>query len=183
MGPHALPMEADLGRAGDPLSCFLRVRFLFGIAALFVVLALPALLGGGGIGSVHHGFEGSMVRVLSTPVPLAPPTSPTSTSSVSVASSGGPPVQLSISTSPTSLCVESVPSCPAHATETRVTLAASAATAPITSWPDVQVAFVVETTSYDGVYYHYYSVPGLDKCAEGNSGQGVPCEESNMVPF
>ncbi|MCI4332060.1 MAG: hypothetical protein L3K19_09505 [Thermoplasmata archaeon] len=176
-------METGLGTSGAPLDRFLRARFLFGIAALFAVLAFPALLGGGGLGPVHPGVAGSSVRVLSTPSSVAPTTAPPVTSTVSVASGGGPPVQLSISTSPTSLCVESVPSCPAHATETRVTLAASAATAPITSWPDVQVAFVVETTSYDGVYYHYYSVPGLDKCAEGNSGQGVPCEESNMVPF
>lgn len=118
-------------------------------------------------------------------VGAVPATSPAATTVLATvpSTSGTPPVQLSIVSSPSSICVQSVPDCPAHTSEARVTLAADAGNTPVTSWPDVQVAFVVETSAYDGVYYHYFSVPGLDRCAEGSSGQGVPCEESNMVPF
>jgi hypothetical protein len=64
-----------------------------------------------------------------------------------------------------------------------VTIQAAANVNPTPYWPDVQVAFVIETTAYDGVYYHYFGYPGTDPCALANSRQGLPCEESNGIPF
>jgi hypothetical protein len=47
------------------------------------------------------------------------------------------------------------------------------------SWPAVQVAFVVETTAYNGVYDAGAADPGTDTCA---SSGGLVCEEANGVP-
>ena len=60
---------------------------------------------------------------------------------------------------------------PAATGTARVTLDAQLAAAGTTSWPSVQVAFVVETTFFDGV-------------ADGGSGDIADhFEESNGVPF
>ena len=100
-----------------------------------------------------------------------------------VASTGTPPVALGVAATPQAICAGAVDSCPANAASSRVTLTALASNGVTTTWPDVQVAFVIETTAYDGIYYHGFSVPNSDPCAMANGGQGVPCEESNSVPF
>ena len=92
-------------------------------------------------------------------------------------------LSLSIATSPTQICALGADSCPAGVGTSRVTLNALAAGSPVAAWPNVQVAFVIETTAYDGSYWHYFGYPGTDKCADANSRMGLPCEESNGVPF
>ena len=50
------------------------------------------------------------------------------------------------------------------------------------TWPAVQVVFALETTAYDGFYFHDYMAPGADACARQHSGTDLPCEESNGGP-
>jgi len=90
---------------------------------------------------------------------------------------------LQIYASPTTICANNETSCDAAASESRVSLTAHAVNAPTPYWPDVQVAFIVETTAYDGVFDHYNSFYGTDPCAIASSGSGPLCEESNGVPF
>ena len=89
-------------------------------------------------------------------------------------------LSLGISALPSAICAYGLTSCPAGTGDSRVTLTASAATNGVLAWPDVQVAFVVETTLYDGVYDPSAGDPGFDPCTA--AGQN-PCEESNGVPF
>ncbi|MCI4367363.1 MAG: hypothetical protein L3K08_06395 [Thermoplasmata archaeon] len=91
-------------------------------------------------------------------------------------------MSLSTSVAPQKICSNEVNTCSASTGTARVTLTASATESPKPYWPNVQVAFVIETTAYDGVYYHYFGYPGTDPCARGTS-DGLPCEESNGVPF
>jgi hypothetical protein len=88
---------------------------------------------------------------------------------------------LGISDSPGSICAYQESSCAAGTGISRVTLSADADGSGYLAWPNVQVAFVIETTAYDGVYDPSAGDPGSDKCAAGSAG--VPCEESNGVPF
>lgn len=71
--------------------------------------------------------------------------------------------------------------------EAGVPLSAHSAITP--HWPEVQVAFVLETTPYDGVYDptvrdwgQLLGGPG-DACGASLPGTGPLCEESNGVPF
>ncbi|HEV2317557.1 MAG TPA: PQQ-binding-like beta-propeller repeat protein [Thermoplasmata archaeon] len=54
--------------------------------------------------------------------------------------------------------------------------------ASTSGWSSVQVAFLVETTAYDGVYDPTAADYGADACAAASSN-AVLCEESNGVPF
>ncbi|HZY92047.1 MAG TPA: hypothetical protein VFG07_04640 [Thermoplasmata archaeon] len=98
------------------------------------------------------------------------------------------PAQLSLTTSaqPSVICALGVAFCTAGVDEARVLLTATTPN-PIMTWPDVQVAFVIETTAFDGVYdpndpvqYEKQQGTGYDPCA--THGNGL-CEESNGVPF
>ena len=100
---------------------------------------------------------------------------------VAPAASTGSALSLGVSASPGAICAYGTTGCSAGVGESRVTVSAGAETAPTPYWPNVQVAFVIETTAYDGYYYHYYGYPGSDKCAVGT--QNPPCEESNGGPF
>ena len=93
------------------------------------------------------------------------------------------PLALATTSTPAAICAANVSTCTAGTGEARVTLTAISAQPPAPYWPDVQVAFVIETTAYDGVYNHYFGYPGTDPCALANSRMGLPCEESNGVPF
>jgi hypothetical protein len=107
---------------------------------------------------------------------------PTPTTAVP-SSAQGSALTLGIADLPSSICAFDQSSCPAGLAESRVMLSAQAETAPSPYWPNVQVAFVIETTAYDGFYYHYFGYPGTDKCALADDGEGAPCEESNGGPF
>lgn len=92
-------------------------------------------------------------------------------------------LQLSIADSPSSICVLQETSCPAGVGVSRVTLTAQAPQSQYTTWPAVQVAFVLETTLYDGVYDPTAFDFGSDQCADANMQTGPACEESNGIPF
>ncbi|HZY92656.1 MAG TPA: hypothetical protein VFG07_07825 [Thermoplasmata archaeon] len=87
---------------------------------------------------------------------------------------------LGIGTQPSSICLQGVLACSAGTDTSRVTLTATAGGQGQLVWPAVQVAFVVETTLYDGVYDPGAGEPGNDICS-GTSQ--AACEESNGVPF
>ncbi len=90
------------------------------------------------------------------------------------------PLKLSIGAVPHSICVDDSPLCAAQQGESLVTLTAAAPNTGLATWPSVQVAFVIETTMYDGVYDPSAGDPGKDVCAGRG---GTACEESNGVPF
>lgn len=89
-------------------------------------------------------------------------------------------MDLGISVAPARICAYASSSCPAATGAARVTLTANALAGAVGSWPSVQVAFVLETTLYDGVYDGTAGDPGTDPCAAQSD---VACEESNGVPF
>jgi hypothetical protein len=92
-----------------------------------------------------------------------------------------PTLSLNTGVAPSAICALESTSCPAAAGMARVQLSASAQGGPVASWPAVQVAFVIETTSYDGVLGTDRS-DDLDVCA-AQSPTSPACEESNGVPF
>ena len=111
---------------------------------------------------------------------------PTDTMVLAASSTGAsisPPPTLLLNTvvQPQAICAEMAVTCSAGVGTARLQLTADATGGPSASWPNVQVAFVVETTSYDGVLGTDRS-DSLDVCAD--SGSMAPaCEESNAVPF
>lgn len=91
---------------------------------------------------------------------------------------------LSIAANPNRICAYDTFDCPAAAGESKVTMTAVAGLQGLETWPAVQVAFVIETTLFDGVYDPTVGDPGRDPCANtGTYPTGMPCEESNGVPF
>ena len=88
------------------------------------------------------------------------------------------PIQLSATAAPTVICEGGAPDCPAGVGESRVALTAQVSGGPAQVWPDVQVAFVIDTTSYAGDYGP--DSPGTDPCV---SSTNPLCEESNGIPF
>ena len=93
------------------------------------------------------------------------------------------PLTLGANANPAEICSTTTSSCSAGTGTARVTLTVEATTSPRPYWPDVQVAFVIETTAYDGVADHYNAFEGTDPCALATQDQGPLCEESNGVPF
>ncbi|MCI4330944.1 MAG: hypothetical protein L3K19_03755 [Thermoplasmata archaeon] len=94
-------------------------------------------------------------------------------------------LSLAIRSSPSAICSEADPGCPAGTGTARVTLSADAIGGGDLTWPAVQIAFVLETTPYDGVYD---SSPnggeaGSDRCASPSYSGKILCEESNGVPY
>ncbi|HEV8049934.1 MAG TPA: PKD domain-containing protein, partial [Thermoplasmata archaeon] len=82
-----------------------------------------------------------------------------------------------------------VSSPPFEARFARATLAGPAPSGSTAQWSSVQVAFVLETTPYDGVYDpmaqdwgQRNGGPG-DACGAVDPGNSTLCEESNGVPF
>ncbi len=91
------------------------------------------------------------------------------------------PLSLDIGSQPAAICAATSLGCPAGTGLARVGLSANPAAGPTAAWPAVQIAFVIETTSYDGVLGTDRS-DQLDKCAAVSS-TAPACEESNGVPF
>ena len=92
-------------------------------------------------------------------------------------------LDLSVAAQPASICVDQTTSCPAGVGVSRVTLTAEAPPSVYETWPSVQVAFVLETTVYDGTFDPTVDDPGYDQCALADDPAGGACEESNGVPF
>lgn len=100
------------------------------------------------------------------------------------AGSGSPDggLNLSISTSPSSICVNDTVACSANAGSATVHLEATANGSGYTQWPAVTMVFVLETTPFDGVYDPTSSQPGNDECARNPTTLEL-CEPANGVPF
>ena len=92
-------------------------------------------------------------------------------------------LSLGITANPHSICAFGLDTCSAAAGTSRVTLTANAGSGGVVAWPSVQVAFVIETTSYDGVYDGSAFDSGVDPCASPAAPNKLVCEESNGVPF
>jgi hypothetical protein len=99
------------------------------------------------------------------------------------ATTAAPSLALSVSAQPNAICVDQTTTCQAGVGVARVTLSATAPQSSFETWPAVQVAFVIETTLYDGVYDPTAGTYGFDQCANAHGGAGGACEESNGVPF
>ncbi|MGI0131616.1 MAG: hypothetical protein ACREDK_00740, partial [Thermoplasmata archaeon] len=106
--------------------------------------------------------------------------SPALTQAQAIAPNGIPALGLGISATPQTICAYGLGTCAAGNGLARVSLTASAGPGGVVAWPAVQVAFVIETTVYDGVYDPGAGEPGTDPCAAGGN---TACEESNSVPF
>ncbi len=156
-----------------------RVRKLrLGVLALISVVVLITVLGS--FGPVH----GTPTRAGgSATIAGASPFASNALSVSGLTTSISDSLQLGISDNPHTICAFGENSCPAGVGLSRVTLSAAAGSAGVLSWPNVEVAFVIETTSYDGVYDPTAADPGGDMCANAAIGTATLCEESNGVPF
>ncbi len=146
-------------------------------AGRWLAVSVLSLLAIGGIatqGTAHSASSGpgaapgpAVGTRLSTDAAPAPATDP-----------GAPGLDLAVS--PSRICAYAETACGAGQGTARVTLSATGASSPGSTWADVQIAFVIETTLYDGVYDASAGSPGSDACAESAE---IACEESNGVPF
>jgi hypothetical protein len=153
-----------------------RVRLAFrgrarrvGAAALGVAFGVVALLGfAAGL------VAPSLASASSSGGTLSPATHP-------AVAPGQAGLTLGISTLPSSVCLAGVPNCPAGTDTSRVTLTATA-NGGATSWPAVQVAFVLETTNYDGAGCSVGCGGNYEPCITQNPADGF-CEEGNGPQF
>lgn len=137
-------------------------------------LGLLAIVGMA-MGSSSQGWAGDSVAL-----PHAAPARIVEAAAAPSATAPPPGLDLAVSVSPSKICAYDLATCSAGASTARVTLTASAAGSGVIAWPAVQVAFIIETTLYDGVYDPSAGDPGYDVCA---STTQIACEESNGVPF
>lgn len=153
------------------------LTWLLLVGALVVLLVAPAgSRGGPAAAPLAH-----------APGPLLPTAgfspAPRSLAGTLATAASAPSLLLSVADNPDAICVLQTTSCPAGVGISRVTLTAQAPQASFQSWPAVQVAFVIETTVYDGVYDPTAFDPGHDQCAIASGTTGPACEESNGVPY
>jgi hypothetical protein len=140
----------------------------FAIAGIFVFLVLVTVLGGLVPRASTSGY--AVVRAPGAFSALSP--------AIGAASSSATSLQLGIAATPKAICAFGLSGCAAGVGVSRVTLTANAPASGVLAWPDVQVAFVLETTAYDGVFDP--SQGEWDSCASSTTGL---CEEANGVPF
>jgi hypothetical protein len=149
---------------------------LLGLVAVLSLVALLAV-------AVNPAEAAPASPATQAPVTAAAPASAsTSTTTTPSSTTPGNALSLGIVATPHSICAFGLETCAAAAGTARVTLTANAGSGGVVAWPSVQVAFVIETTPYDGVYDSSQGDPGLDPCAAGGLGK-LLCEESNGVPF
>jgi hypothetical protein len=146
-----------------------------GLALTIGVLLLALLAASAGGGAPRSASVGAPTA---RPIVLAGPAAGAATT-VAMGPGG---IALGTSVTPSTICADGGTSCPAEAPTARVTLSAAATNAS-DWWPNVQIAFVVETTSYDGVYDPSAYDAGNDVCGKASPGVATLCEESNGVPF
>ncbi len=115
------------------------------------------------------------------PVSVTGGTVAAATDATVLPTAGIPQLDLNVGVAPVSICTLDTTGCSAGVGEARVQLSATPLGTGTLSWPAVQVAFVLETTSYDGDYGTDSS--GLDPCAGSYSSYLPVCEESNAIPF
>ncbi len=112
------------------------------------------------------------------------PRSASSPSTLPAVTAASPTLQLGIGSQPGAICALNTTTCIAGLAESRVQMSVTAQ-APLQTWPAVEVAFVIETDAFDGVYdpaLEKLPPGGLDPCVKASSN-GPLCEESNGVPF
>jgi len=158
-----------------PAPRVVRVGLFVGIGLLVALTTLSFSAPGHAAGAspAAHPF------VNTNAVPAAPQPTPASASPSATASA----LSLGIVANPRTICAFGLDTCAAATGTSRVTLTASAGSGGVIAWPAVQVAFVVETTAYDGVYDPSAYDPGTDPCAQPAGSTNLLCEESNAVPF
>jgi hypothetical protein len=168
-------MSRDMRLADRRYRPYHRLGLGLVLAGLVVVLAFST---SARVSDSSGGAPAALSGSLSGAPAAAPSASPAATPSA-IADS----LDLSVAANPASICVDQTTSCPAGVGVSRVTLTASAPPSSYDTWPAVQVAFVIETTVYDGVYDPTAGDPGGDQCAQADDPAGGACEESNGVPF
>jgi hypothetical protein len=157
-----------------------RLRRLALLGAVASIGFLSLFLGG----APGHGLASpSQPSFSDSPMPVAPHAALSPAAVLPSATSPNSALSLGIIATPHTICAFGLDTCAAGAGTSRVTLTANAGNSGVIAWPSVQVAFVVETTSYDGVYDPTAFDPGLDPCAGASTGSSLVCEESNGVPF
>ncbi len=155
-------------------------RRLTRLALLVATLAITAIAVVTYATPSHSPSTGPSALFAPATLPAAPLASPDAVSPSAATASA---LSLGITASPRSICAFNLDTCAAAVGTARVTLTASAGSSGVVAWPSVQVAFVIETTAYDGVYDPTAYDPGEDPCGGPADGQKIICEESNGVPF
>ncbi len=147
--------------------------------AVRIVLAALVLVA---VASMAFGFSYQTWDVHGTPLPSLESSHVSAAATVAATpdASTAQALQLGISATPSRICAYGLDTCSAGSGTARVTLSANAGNGGVLAWPAVQVAFVIETTLYDGVYDPSAQDSGSDPCAESTQ---IACEESNGVPF
>jgi len=140
-----------------------------------VLLAAPSPPSNGT--SPGHASPAPVHSDVATPLASGPSTSPVP----ATATSGD--FSLGIVADPPSICAYGLNTCPTSAATARVTMTASARANSALTWPRVEVAFVLETTPYDGVLDATSPENGGDPCVNETTDAVPLCEESNGVPF
>jgi hypothetical protein len=154
-------------------------RPVTGLALLFIVGAVGLFFMPTSVTAFHANLAPEVGAPARAPVAAAVSVAPAISMPSAVAG-----LTLGISANPSRICAYDTVDCPAGAGESKVTLTAVAGLQGLETWPAVQVAFVIETTLFDGVYDPTAGDAGSDPCADtGTFPTGMPCEESNGVPF
>jgi len=166
--------SAHLRRWGRPSSVLALGLAIGAIALMFLCPGTSPAHGAPGA-TASVGVLVPLSTAATSPAPELTTTGAPATASTSLV--------LSVAADPSSICVLQLTNCPAGVGLSRVTLTAQAPATSFETWPAVQVAFVIETTVYDGVFDPTAGDPGQDMCAQASGYTGPACEESNGVPF
>ena len=174
--------RAPSGRVGRFLARHAQFSWAQVVLGALIVITLGGMLTGASPTSATvHTVAMPTTAPHAAPVAIVPaPAAPAAAFAPVPAASQAPGLTLGITASPSKICAFDSDTCPAGNALSRVTLTANAGSGGVLAWPAVQVAFVIETTLYDGVYDPGAGDPGADPCA---SSQQIACEESNGVPF
>jgi hypothetical protein len=160
-----------------------RIRYGWAIAAPATLIVVgTALVIAWAVAGVSAPSRDASSVPSTAPFLSAHPSAPAGAVGVTPQSTG---LNLAVSATPSVICSTAAPACPAGTDVARVTLSANAIGGGDLSWPAVQIAFVVETTPYDGVYDASPNggEAGSDPCATPSYSGRILCEESNGVPF
>src|SRR5580658_9753666 len=152
-GPVPSP-DGSTPRPGAPSPSPSRPRPTFAVWALAITVTTMALIGftpalSGLSPSLSIGHGPAVAGTTNGPAASSDVT--TAVTSIGAAAAV-PGLSLSIADDPHAICAFNVETCTADAGQSRVTMTAAASPNGEQSWPAVQIAFVMETTAYDGVY-------------------------------
>ena len=145
--------------------------WISGMAALVAITALTVLVAAQPSVSAQpwHAEKVGTGTLRASPTPQVSPVASTTPAAGQV-----PGLALGISAQPAAICAYQETSCGVGIPESQVTLTAQASPNGLESWPSVQVAFIIETTAYDGVYDPGAGTPAAT-CALNPEGRPVRC--------